>query len=154
MQPTSTYLRPPVTRSGCRLLITSPPTVRELCTSWSHPLQYPPLTLSLKTPPWETWGSFGLLSRSCPFSLLFGSIVVQSLSHIQLFCNPMDFSTSGSLSTGFSKQEYWSGLPFPPPGDSSQPRNQTWVSCIGRRILYHQGSPFGSITKALKQMLI
>ena len=31
---------------------------------------------------------------------------------------------------GFSKQEYWSGLPFPPPGESSHPRDQTHVSCV------------------------
>ena len=37
-------------------------------------------------------------------------------------------------SMGFSRQEYWSGLPFPSPGGSSRPRDQTWVSCIpGRR---------------------
>ena len=34
-------------------------------------------------------------------------------------------------SMGFSRQEYWSGLPFPSPGESSQPRDQTWVSHIG-----------------------
>ena len=33
-------------------------------------------------------------------------------------CNPMDCSLPGSLlSMAFSKQEYWSGFPFPPPGD-------------------------------------
>ena len=30
--------------------------------------------------------------------------------------DPMDCSPPGSLSTAFSRQ-YWSGLPFPPPGD-------------------------------------
>ena len=35
---------------------------------------------------------------------------------------------------GFSRQEYWSGLPFPSPGESSQPRDWTQVSHIaGRR---------------------
>ena len=29
------------------------------------------------------------------------------------------------LSMGFSRQEYWSGLPFPPPGDISGPRDRT-----------------------------
>ena len=29
-----------------------------------------------------------------------------------------------SLSTGFSRQEYWSGLPFPPPGDCLHSGNQ------------------------------
>ena len=48
---------------------------------------------------------------------------------------------------GFPRQEYWSGLPFPSPGESSQPRDQTHVSSvswIGRLILYHWrhlGSP-------------
>ena len=36
-------------------------------------------------------------------------------------CDPMDFSPPGSLSVGFSRQEYWSGLPFPPPGDLPDP---------------------------------
>ena len=30
-------------------------------------------------------------------------------------CNPMDSSPQAPLSTGFSRQEYWSGLPFPSP---------------------------------------
>ena len=34
---------------------------------------------------------------------------------------------------GFSKQEYWSGLPFPTPGQSSWPRDQTQVSSIAGR---------------------
>ena len=41
------------------------------------------------------------------------------------------------LSMEFSRQEYWSGLPFPSPGDLPQPRDRThvsWVSCTGRRI--------------------
>ena len=44
------------------------------------------------------------------------------------------------LSMGFSRQGYWSGLPFPSPGDlphlGMEP-SISWVSCIGRRILYH-----------------
>ena len=31
--------------------------------------------------------------------------------------DPMDCGPPGSLSMGFPRQEYWSGLPFPPPGD-------------------------------------
>ena len=40
-------------------------------------------------------------------------------------------------SMGFPRQEYWSGLSFPSPGDLPQPRNCTHVSCSGKRILYH-----------------
>ena len=32
-------------------------------------------------------------------------------------CNPMDCSPPGSSVHGISQQEYWSGLPCPPPGD-------------------------------------
>ena len=36
-------------------------------------------------------------------------------------CNPMDCSLPGSASMGFSRQEYWSVLPFPSPGDLPDP---------------------------------
>ena len=36
-------------------------------------------------------------------------------------CNPMDCSLPGSSVHGFSRQEYWSGLPFPSPGDLPDP---------------------------------
>ena len=32
-------------------------------------------------------------------------------------CDPMDCSPLGSSAHGISNQEYWSGLPFPPPGN-------------------------------------
>ena len=41
----------------------------------------------------------------------------QSLSHIQLFVTPWTVARQAPLSMGFSRQEYWSGLPLPPPGD-------------------------------------
>ena len=46
-------------------------------------------------------------------------IVVQSLSHVQLFSDPMECSLPGSSVHGFLRQEYWSGLPFPSSGDLS-----------------------------------
>ena len=42
----------------------------------------------------------------------------------------VDCSPKASLSMEFSKQEYWSGLPFPSPRGSSWPRDQTQISCI------------------------
>ena len=44
--------------------------------------------------------------------------------------DPRDRSPQDPLSIEFSRQEYWSGLPFPLPGESSQRRDQTWASCI------------------------
>ena len=42
-------------------------------------------------------------------------------------CDPKDCSPPGSSVHRFSRQEYWSGLPFPSPG-------WTWVSCIPGRL--------------------
>ena len=42
------------------------------------------------------------------------------LSFLQL-CHPMDYTGQAPLSMGFSRQEYWSGLPFPPPVDLPDP---------------------------------
>ena len=44
-------------------------------------------------------------------------VVAQSLRCVRLFCDPMDCSPQAPLSLGFPRQEYWSGLPFPSPGD-------------------------------------
>ena len=41
----------------------------------------------------------------------------------------------------FSRQEYWSGLSFPLPGDVPDPGDETQVSCIGRQLLYHWAKP-------------
>ena len=37
------------------------------------------------------------------------------------FCSTMDCTLPGSLSVDFSRQEYWSGLSFLPPGDLPNP---------------------------------
>ena len=41
----------------------------------------------------------------------------QSLSHALLFVIPWTVASQAPLPMGFSRQEYWSGLPFPSPGD-------------------------------------
>ena len=56
------------------------------------------------------------------------------------FVTPWTVAHQAPLSMRFSRQEYWSGVPFPSPGESSQPKDQTHIcciSCIGRQILYH-----------------
>ena len=46
---------------------------------------------------------------------------VKSLSRIWLFATPWTVTCQAPLSMGFSSQEYWSGLPFPSPGDLPNP---------------------------------
>ena len=45
----------------------------------------------------------------------------QSLSHVQLSVTPWTVAHQAPLSMGFSRQEYCSGLPFPSPGDHTNP---------------------------------
>ena len=45
----------------------------------------------------------------------------QSLSRVRLFMTPWTVAYQASPSMGFSRQEYWSGLPFPSPGDLPDP---------------------------------
>ena len=46
---------------------------------------------------------------------------VKSLSRVWLFVTPWSVAYQAPLSTGFSRQEYWSGVPFPSPGDLPYP---------------------------------
>ena len=46
-------------------------------------------------------------------------VYVCVLNHVQLFVTPWTVSCQVPLSMGFSRQEYWSGLPFPSPEDLS-----------------------------------
>ena len=50
-------------------------------------------------------------------------VKVKSLHRVQASNSlpPMDCNLSGSMTMGFSMQEYWRGLPFPSPGDFPNP---------------------------------
>ena len=48
-------------------------------------------------------------------------VKVKSLSHVRLFVTPWTVAHQAPPSMGFSRQEYWSGLPFPSPGDLPDP---------------------------------
>ena len=46
---------------------------------------------------------------------------VCSLSYVQLFATPQTVARQSPVSMGFPRQDYWSGLPFPTPGDLPNP---------------------------------
>ena len=55
---------------------------------------------------------------SSPFS---DDFEVKSLNRFRLFATPWTVAHQAPPSMGFSRQEYWSGLPFPSPGDIPDP---------------------------------
>ena len=60
----------------------------------------------------------------------------RSLFSVRLFTTPWTIAHQAPPSMGFSRQEHWSGLPFPSPGDLSNPGlNLCLLHC--RQTLYH-----------------
>ena len=117
--------------------------VRSLC--WEDPLEKGKGTQS-SILAWKISGtiqSMGLqrvrhdwaIFTSLPFTCLHMCVFVLSLfSHVWLFASIWTIVFQVSLSMGFSRQEYWSGLLCPPPGESFRPRDGTNISC-GRWVL-------------------
>ena len=61
--------------------------------------------------------------------------VLNRFSHVQLFVAPWTVACQAPLSMGFSRQEYWSVLPFPPPGDLPGPGIKLVSSALAGRFL-------------------
>ena len=62
----------------------------------------------------------GFVQPPCP-PLNIVKVKLKSLSRVQLFGTPQTIAYQAPQSTEFSRQEYWSGLPFPSPGDLPNP---------------------------------
>ena len=60
--------------------------------------------------------------------------VLSHFSHVRLFAILWTITCQVSLSMGFSRQEYWSGLPFPSPWGLPKPGIEpvSHISCIDR----------------------
>ena len=67
---------------------------------------------------------------------------MKSLGHVRLFVTPWTVARQASLSVGFSRQGYWSGLPFPSPGDLPDPGVEPGSPALQAEALplSHQGS--------------
>ena len=61
-----------------------------------------------------------LLRRKAVTNLAAAAAAAKSLQSCPTLCNPRDGSPPGFPSLGFSRQEHWSGLPFPSPMHESE----------------------------------
>ena len=84
---------------------------------WSGlPFRSPEDLLNPGIKPWSpTWQVNSLPSE--PSGKSESERKVKLLSRVQLFATPWTVAYQAPRSMGFSKQEYWSGLPFPSPGN-------------------------------------
>ena len=92
--------------------------------------------LSLQGPPVPT--SRGCCILCIQFHSIDGKTTLPKpacgLSCVPLFVAPQIAARQAPLSMEFSRQEYWGGLPFPPPGDRTQ---VSCISCMSRQTPYH-----------------
>ena len=76
-----------------------------------------------------------LASPSTSMFLSWCFSCAQSLSWVWLFATPWTVALQAPLSMGFSRQEYWSGLPLPPPGDlpntETEPASVASLALVG-----------------------
>ena len=66
----------------------------------------------------------------CPHCTIWHVCILTCFSCVRVFATPWTIDGQAPLPMGFSRQEYWSGLPCPPPQGSSWPRDQTHDSCV------------------------
>ena len=64
-------------------------------------------------------------------------IAVESLSCVQLCVTPWTASRQAPPSMGFSRQEYWSGLPHPSPGDLPDAGTEPTSPALAGGFFYH-----------------
>ena len=76
-------------------------------------------------------------------------IEVKSLSRVRLFATPWTVAYQAPQSMEFSRQEYWSGLPFPSPGDLPNPGIEPGSPVLQADALPSEppGKPKGSFTQ-------
>ena len=94
----------------------------------------------------------------CPKSLLL--LLLSRFSRVRLCATPQTAGHQGPPSLGFSRQEYWSGLPCPPPEDLCDPGSNLCLLCLlhcqaGSLPLSHLGNlPFLNIYVIKHQLLV
>ena len=94
---------------------------------------------------WIPMQDYGVIMRMC---------VLSHFSHVRLFMTLWTIARQAPLSMGFSRQEYWSGLPCPPPGDLTAPVIEPGSPApralqADSLLLSHRGNLFDSINKLL-----
>ena len=116
-----------------------------MCQAYSFPKTF----LIVCSPPCYSFKCFNIFlnvtSPGKPSLYPFAACMLSCFSHVWLFATVWTIALQTPLSRGFSRQEYWSGLPCPPPGafpdPGIEPASRLRISCIGRYVLVSPGKP-------------
>ena len=115
------------------------------CTQLRH--RQLPSSWSLVCAPVNFWNSFFHIAKitynmDTNTNVCVCCAMLSCFSRVRLFVTVWTVAYQAPLSMGFSRQEYWSGLPRPPPGDLSVPGIDSCLLHLlhCRGILYHWAS--------------
>ena len=64
-------------------------------------------------------------------------LLLSHFSRVQLTTTPRTVARQAPLSVGFSRHEYWNGLPCLPPGDLPNPGIKPMLSALAGGFFYH-----------------
>ena len=110
--------------------------------------------LSLQNQVSASMTTMNVLPPEIPYFILYllspyCQVKVKLLSHVQLFATPWTVAYQAPPSRGFSRQEYWSGLPFPSPEDLPDPGIEPRSPALEADALTSEpaGKPSGSSKK-------
>ena len=84
---------------------------------------------------------------------IFCACVLSCFSRVQLFVTLWTVARQAPLFTGFPRQEYWSGLPFPPPGDLPDPGIKPASLALAGGF-FNTSTPRKAILLSLTQLLL
>ena len=84
--------------------------------------------------------------------MIVGGGVNELLSRVRLFATPWTVAHQVPLSMGFPRQEYWSGLPFPSPGNFPDPEIEPRSPALQADAL--PSEPWGSPHSSKKKLII
>ena len=76
--------------------------------------------------------------------------MLSHFSYVQFFATPWTVAHQPPLSMGFPWQEYWSGLPYPPPGDLLEPGIKSLALQADSLPLIHRGEAHCSLYLSIK----
>ena len=104
--------------------------------------------------PTSLWGIYARHNQAASLTVLwYSGVRAHMLSRVQLFVIPWTEAHQASPSMGFSRQEYWNGLPCSPPGDLPDPGIEPTSPALAGGFFTTEPSTMGFAVNHLRSLL-